>query len=86
MRPHPLLPARPGHSPSRHLAQVGSSCTISGLVVGVALSRRLGLAAFRSDSFTIVGVIVHHLFAAAERGVGLHTAPWARAVPERPRD
>ena len=61
--------------------QVGSSCTISGLVVGVALSRRLGLGAFRSDDFTIVGVIVHHLFAAAERSVGLHTAPWAAAVP-----
>ena len=51
---------------------VGSSCTISGLIVGVALSRRLGQEAFRSPNFRIHGVIIHHIFAAAQRHLHMH--------------
>jgi len=51
---------------------VGSSCTISGLIVGVALSIRLGQTAFLSQRFSINGIIVHHLLAAAQRRLGLH--------------
>ena len=35
---------------------VGSSCTLSGLVIGVALARALGLRAFQSPTFKIIGV------------------------------
>lgn len=41
----------------------GSGCTTTGLVIGVALSRRLGLRAFRQPGFKIVACIVHHAFA-----------------------
>ena len=55
----------------------GSSCTISGLIVGVALGRSLGLKAFRAPSFAIHGVIIHHVFARVERAVSLHrSAPF----------
>jgi hypothetical protein len=60
---------------------VGSSCTISGLVLGVALSRHLGLAAFRQPNFEIVGVPVHQALAKAQRVVGMQTAGWAQVVP-----
>lgn len=56
---------------------VGSSCTISGLIIGIALSRHLGLRAFASPSFTLHGIIIHHLLAAAQRHTKLHTrASW----------
>jgi len=53
---------------------VGSSCTISGLVVGVVLSRHLGLAAYQNPSFKIHGVLVHPLFALAQRTINLHSS------------
>ena len=51
---------------------VGSSCTISGLVVGIALSRHLGLSAYDSPTFALHGVIIHHLFAGLERRLPMH--------------
>jgi hypothetical protein len=60
---------------------VGSSCTISGLVLGVALSRHLKLSAFRQSGLEIVGVPVHQLIAKAQRLTGLQAAKWAQAVP-----
>lgn len=51
---------------------VGSSCTISGLVIGVVVARRLGLSAFQSKSFRIVGIPIHHVFAAAQRYANIH--------------
>eukprot|EP00947_MAST-08B_sp_MAST-8B-sp1_P001538 g1538.t1 len=61
---------------------VGSACTISGLVIGVALARDiLKLPAFRSPSFEIVGVPIHHGFAALQRLTGLSTASWGRIMP-----
>ena len=51
---------------------VGSSCTISGLVVGIALSRHLGLRAYDSPTFALHGVIIHHLFAGLERRLPMH--------------
>ena len=51
---------------------VGSSCTISGLIIGVALSRQLGLDAFASPRFRIHGIITHHVLASAERQLGIH--------------
>lgn len=43
--------------PAIYLA-VGSSCTVSGLVIGIALARRLNMNAFSSTK--IVGVPIHH--------------------------
>ena len=58
--------------PERIYVAVGSSCTVSGLVVGCALSRRLGLTAFSSPRFRLCGVLVHHLFALAQRRFDFH--------------
>ena len=67
--------------PDRIYLAVGSSCTISGLVVGVALSRHLGLRAYSSPGFRIVGVPIHHALAALQRASGFSTAAWAASVP-----
>ena len=45
--------------PAIYLA-VGSNCTISGLLIGVALARRLNMKAFRNPRFRIHGVPIHH--------------------------
>ena len=50
---------------------VGSSCTISGLIVGV-VEPGLGQSAFRSPDFRIHGVIIHHVFAAVQRHFDMH--------------
>ena len=60
---------------------VGSSCTISGLIIGVALARRLGLKAFSRPGFRLHLVPIHHVFAALNRAVGFYTAPFTRYVP-----
>jgi 1-aminocyclopropane-1-carboxylate deaminase/D-cysteine desulfhydrase-like pyridoxal-dependent ACC family enzyme len=48
----------------------GSGCTTVGLIMGVALSRHLGLRAFRAPGFKIVAVIVHQSIAALHRRFG----------------
>lgn len=60
---------------------VGSSCTISGLIIGVALARRLGLEAFAKPGFALHLVPIHHLFALLNRVTGLYTAPFSRFIP-----
>lgn len=41
----------------------GSGCTTTGITMGVALSRHLGLKAFQAPGFKIVAVVVHHAVA-----------------------
>lgn len=60
---------------------VGSSCTISGLVIGVALARKLGLPAFKSPDFKLHAVPIHHAFSALHRFTGVYTARWGAHVP-----
>jgi len=48
----------------------GSGCTTTGITMGVALSRHLGLKAFRAPGFKIVAVIVHHAVARLHRLFG----------------
>mmetsp|Transcript_28673 Transcript_28673/g.77178 ORF Transcript_28673/g.77178 Transcript_28673/m.77178 type:complete len:309 (-) Transcript_28673:791-1717(-) len=57
---------------------VGSSCTISGLAVGVALSRHLGLTAFDSPGFTLNGVIIRASYVCVVRARS-HRHPCAPA-------
>ncbi len=60
---------------------VGSSCTISGLVLGVALARKLGLGAFRKEGFRLHLVPIHHVFALLSRTTGLYTSGYSRYIP-----
>ena len=60
---------------------VGSSCTISGLVLGVALARKLGLRAFRKEGFRLHLVPIHHVFALLSRTTGLYTSGYSRYIP-----
>lgn len=47
--------------PKHLFLAVGSTCTISGLVTGLCLCRKLGRNAFKNiDQFTLNGVITHH--------------------------
>lgn len=58
--------------PDRIYVAMGSSCTVSGLIIGCALSRRLGLRAFESPRFRVCGVIIHHHGAAIQRRFDFH--------------
>lgn len=58
--------------PDRIYIAIGSSCTISGLIIGVALSRHLGLRAFSAADFKICGVIIHHICASLQRNFNFH--------------
>ncbi|EQC28964.1 hypothetical protein SDRG_13301 [Saprolegnia diclina VS20] len=64
---------------------VGSSCTLTGLVLGVVLARHLGLRAFERANFKIVAVPIHHGSAKLSRSLSLYTAAWAAFVPLTPR-
>lgn len=60
---------------------VGSACTISGLIMGVALSRKLGLKAFRQPEFALHPVSIHHAFAFLNRVTGLYKSKFSRYIP-----
>jgi hypothetical protein len=62
---------------------VGSSCTISGLILGVALSRRLGLnKAFSKPGFALHPVLIHDQLAALNRSfMGLYKSKVSRIIP-----
>jgi hypothetical protein len=60
---------------------VGSSCTISGLIIGVALARKLGLKAFSKPGFTLHPVLIHDILALLNRGVGLYKMSLSRYAP-----
>jgi len=51
---------------------VGSSCTITGLIMGVVLARWLKLKAFQKPNLTLVGVAVHQTHAKLQRILNLH--------------
>ena len=67
--------------PKRIYLPVGSACTISGLVMGIVLSRHLGLNAFKHEQFRLVGTIVEHKLAFLERTVNFHRNLVAQHVP-----
>lgn len=63
---------------------VGSSCTTTGLVMGVALARRLNLKAFQHKDFTIKGCLVHHGMATMQRNFGLLQASIGKGIVMMP--
>jgi hypothetical protein len=70
VRLHPLCTGEARDPDAIYLAY-GSGCTTTGLVIGVALARHLGLKAFRAPRFTVVAVVIHHTVAALHRGLGV---------------
>ena len=61
---------------------IGSSCTISGLVLGLSLCRHLSLNAFKNPEFYIHGTIIHAGFAAIHRKIGFQkNTTWAKYMP-----
>ncbi|CAK0837262.1 unnamed protein product [Prorocentrum cordatum] len=54
---------------------------ISGLVIGVALVRKLGLPAFKSPDFKLHAVPIHHALSALHRFTGVYTAKWGAHMP-----
>ncbi|KAF0700863.1 Aste57867_8615 [Aphanomyces stellatus] len=64
---------------------VGSSCTLTGHVLGVCLARHLGLQAFKSPSFRIVAVPILPHLAEEHKTSGFYTSFWSQYHPFYPR-
>eukprot|EP00510_Aplanochytrium_minuta_P005638 CAMPEP_0184006254 /NCGR_PEP_ID=MMETSP0954-20121128/567_1 /TAXON_ID=627963 /ORGANISM="Aplanochytrium sp, Strain PBS07" /LENGTH=425 /DNA_ID=CAMNT_0026284735 /DNA_START=101 /DNA_END=1378 /DNA_ORIENTATION=- len=60
---------------------MGSSCTVSGLIMGLALVKYLNLNAFRSKDFKIHGLPIHHGFVGLQKKIGLFRRGFTRVVP-----
>jgi hypothetical protein len=67
--------------PRRIYLPVGSACTVSGLVIGTVLARRLGLPALSHPDFKIVGCNVHEGIAMADAKVNFHVNPLFGFMP-----
>jgi 1-aminocyclopropane-1-carboxylate deaminase/D-cysteine desulfhydrase-like pyridoxal-dependent ACC family enzyme len=67
--------------PRRIYLPIGSACTISGLIIGTVLARRLGIPALSHPDFKIVGCTVHPIFAKLQGMFGLHTNPRMGFMP-----
>lgn len=60
---------------------VGSSCTISGLILGVALGRKLGLKAFAKPEFALHPVLIQDALSFLNRSIGIYKSPLSRFIP-----
>lgn len=60
---------------------IGSACTISGLIIGTVLARRLGMDALSHPEFSIIGCHVHEGLALFDEKLGFHTNPLFGFVP-----
>ena len=60
---------------------IGSSCTITGIVLGIALTRFLKLPVFQQEHFKVHGMPIHHTIAAISRATGLYHSNWSRHMP-----
>ena len=63
---------------------VGSSCTISGLIIGIALARKVGLNAFSRPGFALRLVLIHDTLALLNRVAGLYKSSVSRCFPDAP--
>ena len=64
---------------TRLYVPVGSSCTVSGLIVGTVLAQHLGYTSL--DDLCIVGCNVHELIAMMDRCFSLHVSPLFSWMP-----
>lgn len=60
---------------------VGSACTASGMIIGVALARKLGLGAFAKSGFLLHLVPIHHGFSFLSRTTGIYKSAFSRYIP-----
>ena len=60
---------------------IGSSCTITGIIMGIALTRILNVPVFRKEQFKIHGMVIHHAIATLSRVTGMYHAHWSRHIP-----
>jgi hypothetical protein len=67
--------------PRRIYLPVGSACTISGLIIGTVLARRLGIPALSHPDFKIVGCTVHDGITKLHGLFGLYTNPRLGFMP-----
>jgi hypothetical protein len=67
--------------PRRIYLPVGSACTISGLIIGTVLARRLGIPALSHADFKIVGCLVHDGATKLQGLFGLYTNPRLGFMP-----
>jgi 1-aminocyclopropane-1-carboxylate deaminase/D-cysteine desulfhydrase-like pyridoxal-dependent ACC family enzyme len=72
-----------GDSPDidRIYLPIGSSCTVSGLILGTVLARHLRMQAFTNPNLKIVGCNVHDGFAMLDRKINMHINPMFQFLP-----
>lgn len=69
-------------NPKRIYLPIGSSCTISGLILGVALVQQLHPNhPYLFKDLEIVGCVIHHGLAAGQRLMNVSTVWWAKYIP-----
>jgi len=72
--------------PTAIILPLGSSCTITGLIIGITLVRRLGtLPAFQNPALKLVGVPVHHAAARLHNATGFYTSRASRYLALTPQ-
>ncbi|CAK4179589.1 unnamed protein product, partial [Aphanomyces euteiches] len=64
---------------------VGSTCTLSGHVLGICLAKHIGMKAFESPGFKIVAVPIHPGIGAAQRNFGIFHSRLSSFLPLFPR-
>ena len=60
---------------------LGSSCTVTGIILGIALTRVLNLPVFKQKDFKVHGMPIHHQIAALSRGTSMYHSHWSRHIP-----
>jgi hypothetical protein len=63
-----------------------SSCTLTGLIIGVTLARHLNLDAFKNPRFKIVACPISPQFSWLHTRLNYFTAPWSRIIAISPRN
>ncbi|KAJ3227115.1 hypothetical protein HK099_003334 [Clydaea vesicula] len=64
---------------------VGSSCTVTGIILGICFCKALGMNAFNSPRLKVVGILIHHSFAKLHQVTGFYKSEFSRFVHLTPR-
>ncbi|KAI8902786.1 tryptophan synthase beta subunit-like PLP-dependent enzyme [Globomyces pollinis-pini] len=70
--------------PDRLILPLGSSCTTTGLILGICLARKLGIDAFKSLKFKLVSVAIDKGLAALHRKTGIYKSMFGKVLPMTP--